>query len=177
LIIAIFEDAPYRGIITQYNESDENLNICFIDYGNTSSCPKISLKRCSEQLSSYPYQAKHCHLYGISSNEIINALKYLGDNTDPDNTLEISIINEKDQIYNVLVYINNQCINEKFGYDPNSITNNDQSSTTTETIVKEEEQQQTNDEVLSTNEISLDTSTVIKSETEGMGKIKPYKNI
>jgi hypothetical protein len=174
LIIARFEDEPFRGIITQHNQSDENLNICFVDFGNTSSCPKTSLKLCSKQLSEYPYQAKHCHLYGISSNEINNALKYLGDNTDPDNTLEIAIINEKDQIYNVLVYINDQCMNEKFGYDPNLTTNNDQSSITTETTVKEEEEEQKNDEVLSANEIPLDTSPVIiKSETEGMCKIKP----
>ncbi len=170
MVIARFEDEPFRGIITQSNESDENLDIHFVDYGNTSSCPKNSLKRCSKQLSSYPYQAKHCHLYGVSSNEIDNALKYLNDNTNPDNNLEISIINEKDQIYNVLVYINNQCINEKFGYDPNSIPNNDQSSTTEPTTVKEEEQ--ANEEVPSTNEISLDTSEVIKLETESMYKSK-----
>ncbi len=147
IVLATYEDELYRGII-QSDESDENVNICFVDFGNTSSCPKNSLQRASEQLSSYRYQAKHCRLHGVPSNQINNALTYLGDNTDPDNNFEISIINEKDQISNVLVYINNQCVNEKFGYDPNK----DQLNTTVQEQPTSVPQLQTSEDVPPTNE-------------------------
>ena len=119
VVIARYDDVPYRGII-QSNESDDNVNIHFLDYGNVSSCPKNSLKRSSDKLSSFPPQGKQCRLYGIPSEKLDEALSYLGDNTDAEN-LEIAISKEKDQIHDVLVYINNQCLNEKFGYDPNQI--------------------------------------------------------
>lgn len=116
IIIAQYEETPYRGII-QSDESDADVNICFVDYGNINACPKDSLKQSSDKLSSYPYQAKHCRLYGVSTDKINEALEYLGDQSDSE--IEISIVKEKDQIYDVLIYINDQCINENFGYDPN----------------------------------------------------------
>ena len=183
MVIATFDEEPFRAIV-QSDESDENINVCYVDYGNTSSCSKTSLKRCSEQLSSYPPQAKHCELYGISSGENDNAYKYLQENSDSE-TVEIASVNEKDRVYKVLVYIDDQCINGKYGYDPNLTENNDtsaeidgESSTTTATTVKEQEQssstpeKQTNDEVLLANENSSDASGIIKSETEGACKTK-----
>lgn len=145
-VIAMYDDGPFRGIITELNQSDENLNICFIDYGNTSSCPKNSLKRCSEQLSSYKDQAKHCRLYGISSDKLDNAYKDLSDDSAEDNIIEISIINTENEIDNVLVFINNKCLNEKFGYDPSK------------PIAKEEEQETINEGILTTNEPLMETS-------------------
>ncbi|CAF1033127.1 unnamed protein product [Rotaria sordida] len=182
MIIAMFDNQPYRAII-QSNESnnddddDDNINVYYVDYGNTNLCSKTSLKRCSEQLSSYPYQNKRCQLYGINLNEIDNAFKYVQENSDSENT-EISIINEKNSLFNVLVYINNECINEKFGCDLNLIENNDNNieidnqpniitspsppspPPTITTIIEEQEQEQpisidekqTNDDVLSQNE-------------------------
>jgi hypothetical protein len=101
-------------------------------------------------------------------------------------TLEIAIVNEKDRVNNVLVYIDNECVNEKFGYDPNLIDNHDtsaesedQSSTTTATTVKERErpvsvaEEQTKDDVLPTNEsTSVATNPEENlSEIEGIYKI------
>jgi hypothetical protein len=160
IVLAEYDNELYRGII-QSNESDENVNICFVDYGNTSSCPKNSLKQASEQLTSYPYQAKHCRLHGVPSNQINNALTYLGDNSDPENNLEISIINEKNQISYVLVYLNNQSVNEKFGYDPNK----DQPNTTTNEQIPSVPEPQKNEDVLSTDEVTLATEAADKSET------------
>ena len=183
VVIANYEDEPFRAII-QSDESDENINVCYIDFGNTSSCPKTSLKRCSEQLSLYPHQSKQCHLYGISSNEINNALKYLEEHSDSE-TIEIAIVNEKDRVNNVLVYIDNECINEKFGYDPNLIDNHDsstenedQSSTTTATTVKEQEQsvsvteKPTDDDVVPTNENTSAVTDPEKNESEIEGMYK-----
>ncbi|CAF3460588.1 unnamed protein product [Rotaria sp. Silwood1] len=167
IVIATFENEPYRAIIQSNESNNDNINVCYIDYGNTNICSKTSLKSCSEQLSSYPYQSKRCQLYGIKSNEIDNAFQYIEDKSDSEN-IEISIINEKNSLFNVILYIDNECINEKFGYDINSIENiietHDQSSisTTTTTIEsKEQEQQilvddkQTNDDILSQNETSI----------------------
>ena len=139
IVIARYDDLPFRGIL-QSDESDENVNIFFVDYGNISACPKDSLKQCSEKLNAYPYQAKRCHLYGVSTEKIGEALEYLDDNTDPEIPVEISIVKEKDQIYDVLVYVDDQCVNEKFGYDPNQ----DQEETT---VQEEQEQQKTEDAV------------------------------
>lgn len=68
-----------------------------------------------------------------------------------------------------MVYVDNECINEKFGYDPNSIENNDtttetddQSSITTATTVKEQEQSTSAVE----KQTSPDTSDIqIKSDS------------
>lgn len=119
IIIGIYEDDSYRGIIKQNNESDENLDVCFIDFGNTSSCPKDSLKRCSEELSKYPGQAKHCRLYGITTDQLDKAYQDLSEKSDSEN-IEYSIINDKNQILDVLIFIDNKCFNENFGYDPSS---------------------------------------------------------
>ena len=126
IVIARYDDIPFRGIIKS-GQTDDNVDICFVDFGNINPCPSDSLKSASEELRSFPYQAKHCRLHGIPSNEIGKAFDYLGDNSDEDTHVEYSIISEKNQIYNVLVYIKNQCVNEKFGYDPN----NDQAETDT----------------------------------------------
>ncbi|CAF3651175.1 unnamed protein product [Adineta steineri] len=164
-VIATFEEAPYRAII-QSDESEDNVNIFFIDYGNTSSSPKTSLKRCSEQLSSYPYQSKQCQLYGISSNEIDNAFKCLQEHLN-ETEIEIAIINEKDSLYNVLVYIDNECMNEKHGYDPNVIESNNIEKENNE---QEQEQSlsvadhQTNDNSVTTNESITDVSTIVTPE-------------
>ncbi|CAF0807587.1 unnamed protein product [Adineta steineri] len=164
-VIATFEEAPYRAII-QSDESEDNVNIFFIDYGNTSSCPKTSLKRCSEQLSSYPYQSKQCQLYGISSNEIDNAFKCLQEHLN-ETEIEIAIVNEKDSLYNVLVYIDNECMNEKHGYDPNVTESNNIEK---ENNDQEQEQSlsvadhQTNDNSVTTNESITDVSTIVTPE-------------
>ena len=122
-------------------------------------------------------------MYGISSKEFDQAFKYLEDHSDCD-TFEIAIVNEKDRLLNVLVYIDNGCMNEKFGYDPNLSENNETSTendeqSSTATTVKEQEQslsvpeKQTNNDILSTNESISDTSVAAipeqsEAETEGM---------
>ena len=117
IIIAKYDDAPYRAIIKS-KKSDEELDVYFIDYGNTSSYSISSTKRASENLSKYAHQAKHCRLYGIPSNELDKAYEDLNEYLENE-SVEISIINKEDEITNVLVYIENQCFNEKFGYNPN----------------------------------------------------------
>jgi hypothetical protein len=118
-------------------------------------------------------------LYGVPSSEINNAFKYLEDNSDCEN-LEISIVNEKDHILKVLVYMNNQCVNEKFGYDPNLIENNDSSteiddqlSTTTATTVKEQEQSLS----VAEKQSSSDTSDIKQSEIEDISGTKSHQGV
>ncbi|CAF4415082.1 unnamed protein product, partial [Rotaria sp. Silwood2] len=188
MVIAMYENEPYRAIIQSNDDKDDdNINVCYVDYGNTNLCSKTSLKNCSEQLSSYPYQSKRCQLYGIKSNEIDNAFQHLADNSDSEN-IEISIINKKNSLFNVLLYIDDKCVNEKFGYDPDLIEYNDgnveiddqPSTPIATTIIKEEEEEeeeekeqeqpisvdekQTNDDVLPQNESSSDTPAFTQPE-------------
>ncbi|CAF4776500.1 unnamed protein product, partial [Rotaria socialis] len=116
-----------------------------VDFGNTNSCPKTSLKQCSKQLSSYPNQSKRCQLYGILPDKIDDAFTYLQDVSDSEN-LEISIVKEKDLLSNVLLYADNICVNEKFGCDLNAIETSDTNvnigDQATTTTVNEQEQPQ-----------------------------------
>jgi hypothetical protein len=175
MVISTFEDAPFRAIIQ--SDLDENVSVYFVDYGNTNICSKSSLKKCNEQLKSYPYQAKQCQLYDISSNDLDPAFKQLDEYLESDKT-EISIINQNENLYNVRLYIDGECFNDKFPNDI-SIDIDDQSSTTTATTVKEQERpisatgKRNNQEILSPVGNSLNTTMNIKrqkseSETEGM---------
>ncbi|CAF1434332.1 unnamed protein product [Adineta ricciae] len=116
VVLANFDDEPYRAIIAS-NASENDVNVCFIDFGNVSSCPKDSLKRCSESLSKYPPQSKECHLYGIPVEKVNDAFEYLKEMSDSDG-IEYAVINQQDKVHNVILYNKNTCINEKFGYDP-----------------------------------------------------------
>ncbi|CAF3412446.1 unnamed protein product [Rotaria socialis] len=144
IVIAQFEDEFYRAVI-QSDESADNVIVCYVDFGNTNSCPKTSLKQCSKQLSSYPNQSKRCQLYGILPDKIDDAFTYLQDVSDSEN-LEISIVKEKDLLSNVLLYADNICVNEKFGCDLNAIETSDTNvnigDQATTTTVNEQEQPQ-----------------------------------
>ncbi len=175
MVISTFSDAPYRAIIQ--SDLDENVSVYFVDYGNTDICSKISLKKCNEQLKTYPYQAKRCQLYDISLNNLDQAFEKLDEYIESDKT-EISIINQNDDLLNVILYIDGECFNEKFSNET-SIDIDDQSSTTTTTTVKEQERpisatgKRNNEEILSPVGNSLSTSMNIKrqkseSETEGI---------
>lgn len=116
IVIAPFdEDGFYRAII-QAEEADDQVKVYFVDFGNDSLCPKSVLQRCSEQLSSYAPQAKHCQLYGVSQNQLDEAFAFLQEKSDSDD-IEVSIINEKENLLNVLVFIDKKCLNEQFGYN------------------------------------------------------------
>ena len=116
IVIAPFnEDGHYRAII-QSEEADDQVKVYFIDFGNDSLCPKSVLQRCSQQLSSYGPQAKQCQLYGVSQNQLDEAFAFLQEKSDSDD-IAVSIINEKDHLLNVLVFIDKKCLNEQFGYN------------------------------------------------------------
>ena len=119
IVIAMFDGEPFRATI-ESEKSDEYVNVYYVDFGNVDTHSKKLLKRCSEQLSAYPYQCKRCRLYGIPSTEIDRAFTYLEDNIDSEN-MKISIVNKEDCLYNVLLYNGNKCVNEQFGYNPNLI--------------------------------------------------------
>ncbi|CAF4266503.1 unnamed protein product, partial [Rotaria magnacalcarata] len=106
------------------DESDDNVIVWYVDFGNTSLCSKTSLKQCSKELSSYPNQSKRCQLYGILSDKIDDAFTYLRDISDSEN-VKISIVKEKSLLSNVLLYADDICVNEKFGCDLNAIETSD----------------------------------------------------
>ncbi|CAF4614717.1 unnamed protein product, partial [Rotaria magnacalcarata] len=89
--------------------------------------------------------AKRCQLHDISSSVVDETFKYL-DQSFKSNNIEISIVNQYDDSCNILLYIDGECLNEKFNQKSMSIDEqepntdmNDQSSTTTATTVKEQE--------------------------------------
>lgn len=140
IVIARYDEDPFRAII-QSEESDDNVIVCYVDFGNSESCPKTSLKRCSEQLSSFKYQSKRCQFYGIPSNKLNEIFAHLENASDSKN-IEISIVKEKNQLYDVLLYVDGKCVNEKFGCDLNSIEtveiDNQPPAPTTTTVVEEQ---------------------------------------
>ncbi|CAF3914337.1 unnamed protein product [Rotaria magnacalcarata] len=143
MVISIYDGKPSRAIIQ--SDSDENVCLYFVDYGTTKVCSKTSLKVCNEQLKAYPRQAKRCQLHDISSSVVDETFKYL-DQSFKSNNIEISIVNQYDDSCNILLYIDGECLNEKFNQKSMSIDEqeantdmNDQSSTTTATTVKEQE--------------------------------------
>ncbi|CAF4809477.1 unnamed protein product, partial [Rotaria sp. Silwood2] len=113
------------------------------------------------------------------------AFKKLNEYIKIDN-IEISIVNQDDDLYHVIIYIDNECFNEKFSKQSNIIDQhettsdiNDQSSTTTATTVKEQERpmsitgKRNSEEISSPSGNSLNASMNIKrqkseSDTEGM---------
>jgi hypothetical protein len=176
MVISTFEDEPYRAIIQ--SDLEEDVKVYFVDYGNTNICSKISLKKCPEQLKSYPYQAKRCQLSDISFNDSDQISQKLDEINDSVKT-EISIINKTDDdLYYVRLYVNDECFNEQFSNDI-SIDLDDQSSTTTATTVKEQERpisatgKRNNEEILSPVGNLASPSMNIKrqkSESETDGK-------
>ena len=114
-LIATYEGEPFRALI-QSNGADDQVTVSYVDFGNTGSCSKNALKGCSEQLSSLPNQAKECRLHGVAATHLEKALSYLGDHSDAE-SVQISIVSEKDGVLDVLVFLDGSCINERFGYD------------------------------------------------------------
>ncbi|CAF4012309.1 unnamed protein product [Rotaria sp. Silwood2] len=183
MVISLYDNKPCRAIIQA--DLNENVRLYFVDYGYTNICSKTSLKQCNEQLKTYSYQAKRCQLYDISSNMLDEAFKKLNEYIKIDN-IEISIVNQDDDLYHVIIYIDNECFNEKFSKQSNIIDQhettsdiNDQSSTTTATTVKEQERpmsitgKRNSEEISSPSGNSLNASMNIKrqkseSDTEGM---------
>ncbi|CAF3570765.1 unnamed protein product [Rotaria sp. Silwood1] len=144
MVISLYNNKLCRAIIQA--DLNENVRLYFVDYGDTNICSKTSLKQCNEQLKTYPYQAKRCQLYDISSNMLDEAFKKLHEYIQSDK-IEISIVNQDDtNLFHVLLYIDGECFNEKFHkssiiidqYETSSDIN-DQSSTTTATTVKDQE--------------------------------------
>jgi len=139
--MALFEEVPYRAMIRQ-EENENDVKVYFVDYGNTDISAKTSLKRCSDELSKYPSQAKRCRLFGISSTKLADAFASLEEKSELE-SIEFSIVNEKNQIFDVLIYVENECFNEQFGCDLSTIAEEEKSevpqTTTAETTeVKEE---------------------------------------
>ena len=176
MVISTFDEAPYRALI-QSDLDDDNVEVYFVDYGNTNICSKALLKKCNEQLKSYKHQAKRCQLYGISLNDLDDAFKQLNEYLESDKTT-ISIVNQNENLYNVLVYIDGECFNDKFRHNT-SVDMDDQSSIITTTTVEEQERpistttKRNNEEILSPMTNSLGASMNSKrqkseSETAGM---------
>ena len=177
MVISTFEEAPYRAIIQ--SDLDDNVSVYFIDYGNTNICSKDSLKKCPDELKAYPPQAKRCQLSDVYLDQ---AFKQLDEYLESDQVTH-SIVNQTDDFYNVLLYVNGECFNEKFSNET-SIDLDDQSSTTTATTVKEQERpvsasgKRNNEAILSPTGNSLSTPANIKrkkSESEAEGNFNKYR--
>ncbi|CAM2713618.1 unnamed protein product [Rotaria socialis] len=188
MVISIYDDKPSRAIIQ--SDSDENENVClyFVDYGTTKVCSKTSLKACNEQLKAYPRQAKRCQLHDISSSVVDETFKYL-DQYFKSNNIEISIVNQYNDLCNILLYIDGECLNEKFNQKSMSIDeheantdNNDQSSTATAITIKEQERpiiatgKRNSEEILSPVTNLLSASLNIKRQkSESEPEVNPIK--
>lgn len=185
MVVAMFEEQPYRARVQSFLNDDE-VQVYFVDYGNTETCPKTSLKKCNEKLKEYPDQAKRCQLYNVSTSALDDAFTQLNDHLESEKT-EISTINHQDNPLQVRLYVDGECFNEKFPvqsdnneqHETISTDDNDQSSTTTATTIKEQDRiisatgKRNNDEIFSPNETLLSTTTSIKrqksnSDTEGI---------
>jgi hypothetical protein len=176
MVIATFDDAPYRAIIQ--SDIDENVNVYFVDFGNTNICLKNSLKQCSEQLKVYPYQAKRCVLDGVVLDDLDQAFKELNDHLESEKT-EILIVNQNNDLFHVRVYNDGECFNDKYRNEAIILKKDDVDDQPSTTTVKEQERptsatgKRNNDEILSPAGNSLITSMNIKrkkseSETEGI---------
>ena len=175
MVIATFEGEPYRAIIQA--DLGDDVRVYFVDYGNTETCSKNSVKKCPEQLKNYPHQAQRCQLSLISTHELDQAYKQLEDYIESDN-VTLTVVKKIDDLAQVLLFIDGECWNEKFVQE-NSIDTDEQSSTTTTaTTVKEREQPTTtsanskrnNEEILSPNDHSINRSRNVKrqkSDSEG----------
>ena len=182
VFIAIFDEAPYRAVIQ--SEANENeVKVYYIDYGNTEVYAKTSLKRCSEQLSSYPRQAKRCQLYGIPTAKVKEAFEYLQTKSD-EGEIEFSLVNEKDQCLNILIYIEKKCLNEQFGCDLTTIeqvdtTEKKKNDDNEEVLEKIPDDQSTGlveqkDEIIDAPEevtTVAETATAQQTETEKEGNV------
>ncbi|CAF1170367.1 unnamed protein product [Rotaria sordida] len=171
MVIALYDNELCRAIIQE--DLNENVRLYFVDYGYTNIYSKTLLKQCNEQLKTYPYQAKRCHLYDIPSDMLDQAFKKLHEYIKSDK-IEISIINQHEDLFDVLIYIDDECFNKQFHkqsliidqYETNNDIN-DQSSTTT---IKEQEKpisttgKRNNEEILSPIGNSLTTSMNIKRQ-------------
>ena len=161
-LIVTYDAAPFRAVI-QSNQADEQVTVYYVDFGNTGSCLKSELKQCSEQLSSLPNQAKECRLHGVAAPDLDKALTYLSEHSDAE-SIAISIVNEKNGVLDVLIFLDGTCINEQFGYDQSTIvtaTKHDAPTTASDQEVKHEESLACEDSAeRSTDELSV-------PETEG----------
>lgn len=144
VVIAYYEDAPYRAVV-QSTASDEQVNVRFVDFGNSSLCPKTSLKACNEKLSSYPHQSIECQLHGVPSDQVDKAYEYLEQHSDSEE-LSIALVTERDGLSSVLLFDKDECINARFGYDPDS------EETVASAQVQPTSEQQTTEEVPVTSE-------------------------
>ena len=167
MVISMYEDSFYRAII-QF-DLNENVQVYFVDYGNTNICSKASLKKCTEQLKTYPYQAKRCQLSGISSNNLDQAYEKLNEYYESNNT-EICIVHQQKDSFYVNLYINGDCFNQLLQHQ--SVNNSNMRTNT------EQEQacigigKRNSEEILSPIENSGNTTMKIKrqkseSKTEG----------
>ena len=166
IVISTYEDAPYRAMVQ--SESDENANVYFIDYGNTNTCLKTTLKPCSERLQGYAHQAKRCRLFGVPSHELDRALKELEAQADSDET-EILVVNQEENVHEVRVFVNGQCLNGKFGFvEKNETSGETDEQSSTATTVREQERttcatgKRNNDEIASPVGNSVNPSTNAK---------------
>lgn len=169
MVISTFEDAPYRAIIQE--DLDDDVRVYFVDYGNVNICSKNSLKKCPEQLKAYPYQAKRCQLSPICTQDLDQVYEQLQDHIESEDVTFV-IVKKINDLYEILLYIGDECWNEKF-VNEHSLDTDEHSTATT---VKERERpvsangKRNNAEILSPTDTSINRSSNVKrqkSDSEG----------
>ncbi|CAF1120767.1 unnamed protein product [Adineta ricciae] len=187
MIISMYEDDLYRAVIQE--DLGNDVKVFYVDFGNTNTCPKSSLKKCDEKLKRYAPQAQRCELADVAKDELSEAIKQLDTLEESDKT-EVLIVEKTDDLWRVRIYINGRCFNERFPTELAPVEKNDssfdmddQSSTTTTTTVQEQERptnatcKRTNEEILSPGTNSANTSMAHKrqkSESESEANTKKF---
>ncbi|CAF0731065.1 unnamed protein product, partial [Didymodactylos carnosus] len=133
LVISMYDGAPFRAVLSDdINNSEDNVYVYFVDYGNVDSCVSTTLKKCSNELSVYPYQARRCFFHGIQNDKLDTLFEELDSYLEAAD-VEMSIVNQISpnesnnltktpsvDASSVLLYVKGVCLNEKYGYQPNT---------------------------------------------------------
>jgi hypothetical protein len=166
LLMSVFDAEPYRAIIKSHADNDQ-VNVCLVDFGRTRLCSKNSLKRCSESLSAYPYQAKLCDLHGVPVNKLDRAFEYLNEKSTSASISSVTL-GQADERFHVLIYIDDICVNQQYGYDSTHTNNtdmNDQSNVPLHESVHVQE-----DSTTIAQEQQMDTNPLSPKDTHDEGE-------
>ena len=75
--MAMYEDAPYRGVITAVNPTENTFSVYFVDYGNSADVNFLETFECPAHLTRVPAMAVKCSLIGqqVSSVDVNSLLE------------------------------------------------------------------------------------------------------
>ena len=112
IIMALYDEGYYRGIVKSILDNNQ-IQVFYIDFGNTDICSAENVKRCSSTLKNYQRILKMCRLHNVNGRRLEKAIQFISDHSDSTEA-EISIINEKNGWYDVLLYIGSNCVNQMY---------------------------------------------------------------